>query len=398
MNTFSTYQRHDVWFKTGNGAILVDQNGKEYLDFGSGIGVTNLGHNHPHVQQAVIEQAQKLWHTSNLFANPLQEEVAQRLTHVSGMGAAFFCNSGAEANEAAIKLARKWAKEKKLIQEPQIITFQGSFHGRTLATLTATGQDKVKHGFDPLPHGFRILPANDIEAVKQATGSTTAAVFLELVQGEGGVIPADHDFISELAIWCKEKNVLMIIDEVQTGIGRTGEWFAYQSYGIEPDIVTVAKGLGNGFPVGAMLAKEHLISSFGPGTHGTTFGGNYLAMAAANAVLQELQQTSLISEVKAKGEKLAHLLSTELMNVPNVVEVRHLGLMVGIQCKTPVTPIIKQLLQQGLITLSAGEQVLRLLPPLIITEEQITEAVSIIKRVLTDLNQNHVKPKEAIKL
>ncbi|WP_044640396.1 acetylornithine transaminase [Risungbinella massiliensis] len=396
MTTFPTYQRHDVLFESGNGAILIDQDGKEYLDFGSGIGVTNLGHNHPRVQQAVMKQVQKLWHTSNLFSNSLQEEVAQKLNHVSGMAAAFFCNSGAEANEAAIKLARKWAKEKKLIQEPQIITFQGSFHGRTLATLTATGQDKVKLGFDPLPHGFRILPANDIEAVKQVTGSTTAAIFLELVQGEGGVIPVDLEFARELTAWCNEKNILLIIDEVQTGIGRTGEWFAYQNYGIEPDIVTVAKGLGNGFPVGAMLAKEHLKSVFGPGTHGTTFGGNYLAMAAANAVLDEFQQTNLIWEAKEKGERLAHLLSTKLKDIPNIAEVRHLGLMVGIQCNIPVAPIIKQLLEQGLITLPAGERVLRLLPPLIIKDQQITEAVLIIKNVLTQQHQNHMKLEEAV--
>lgn len=382
MSLFPNYLRHDIAFVEGRGAELADAFGKKYLDFGSGIGVTNLGHSHPRVTQAVIEQAQKLWHTSNLFTIPLQEEAAQLLCEVSGMGAVFFCNSGAEANEAAIKLARKWAKEVKIILEPEIITFQNSFHGRTLATLTATGQDKVKKGFDPLPRGFRILPYQDIDAVKKATGATTAAVFLELVQGEGGVQPADCEFVQELAAWCKEKNLLLMIDEVQTGIGRTGEWFAFQAYDIQPDVVTLAKGLGNGFPVGAVMAKEEIKPILSPGSHGSTFGGNPLAMAAVKAVLQELKETSLLAEAKDKGKYLHQLLSAELAEAPEVKEIRALGLMVGIQLNVPAGPLIQQLLELGLITLPAGENVLRLLPPLVISKEQIKQAVATIKQVL----------------
>lgn len=382
MSLFPNYLRHDIAFVEGRGAELADAFGKKYLDFGSGIGVTNLGHSHPRVTQAVVEQAQKLWHTSNLFTIPLQEEAAQLLCEVSGMGAVFFCNSGAEANEAAIKLARKWAKEAKIILEPEIITFQNSFHGRTLATLTATGQDKVKKGFDPLPRGFRILPYQDIDAVKKATGATTAAVFLELVQGEGGVQPADYEFVQELAAWCKEKNLLLMIDEVQTGIGRTGEWFAFQAYDIQPDVVTLAKGLGNGFPVGAVMAKEEIKPILSPGSHGSTFGGNPLAMAAVKAVLQELKETSLLVEAKEKGKYLHQLLSAELAEAPEVKEIRSLGLMVGIQLDVPVGPLIQQLLEQGLVTLPAGENVLRLLPPLVISKEQIKQGVSMIKQVL----------------
>ncbi|SEM78091.1 acetylornithine transaminase [Lihuaxuella thermophila] len=382
MSLFPNYLRHDIAFVKGKGAELEDVFGNKYLDFGSGIGVTNLGHSHPRVTRAVTEQAQKLWHVSNLFTIPQQEEAARLLCEAGGMGAVFFCNSGAEANEAAIKLARKWGKEAKIILEPEIITFQNSFHGRTLATLTATGQDKVKKGFDPLPRGFRILPYQDMDAVKRATGATTAAVFLELVQGEGGVRPADYDFVQELAAWCKEKNLLLMIDEVQTGIGRTGECFAFQAYDIQPDVVTLAKGLGNGFPVGALMAKEAIKPILSPGSHGSTFGGNPLAMAAVIAVLQELKETSLLTEAKEKGKYLHQLLTAELAEVPEVKEIRALGLMVGIQLDVPAGPLIKQLLEQGLVALPAGENVLRLLPPLVISKEQIEQGVAIIKRVL----------------
>lgn len=387
MSLFPNYLRHEVAFVEGKGAELIDVDGKKYLDFGSGIGVTNLGHCHDRITQAVTEQAHKLWHTSNLFSIPLQEEVAELLCEQSGMGAVFFCNSGAEANEAAIKLARKWAKDVKIILEPEIITFQGSFHGRTLATLTATGQDKVKKGFDPLPRGFRILPYQDLNGVKKATGATTAAVFLELVQGEGGVQPADPAFVQGLASWCKEKNILLIIDEVQTGIGRTGEMFAFQAYNIEPDVVTLAKGLGNGFPIGAMVAKKTLQSILGPGTHGTTFGGNYLAMAAAKAVLTELTETRLLAETKEKGEYLVQLLSDELLEIPEVKEIRSLGLMVGIQLEVPVASLIQRLLKLGIVALPAGEKVLRLLPPLVVTKEQINQAVSIMKQVFVNAKE-----------
>lgn len=382
MSLFPNYPRFEPSFDKGNGAELVDQNGKPYIDFGSGIGVLNLGHCHPKVTEALVNQAQKLWHTSNLFHIPAQEEVAAKLCAVSQMGAAFFCNSGAEANEAAFKLARKWAHDQKGIQHPEIITFTQSFHGRTIATLTATGQAKVKEGFAPLVPGFIEVPYGDLEKIKKVTNDQTAAICLELVQGEGGVHPADSQFVDELVKWCREKEILLIVDEVQTGMGRTGELFAFQAYGIKPDIVTLAKGLGNGFPVGAMLAAESLKSILGPGSHGTTFGGNPLAMEVAKAVIDELSKPGFLSEVKKKAEYFVNQLHTELGALPAVKEIRSKGLMIGIELDVPVRSLIEQALQQGLIMLVAGENVIRLLPPLVITTEQIDKGISILKAVI----------------
>jgi acetylornithine aminotransferase len=375
--------RQEVTFVKGDGALLWDDTGKTYLDFGSGIGVTNLGHCHPKMTNALLEQANHLWHVSNLFPIPLQTEVADMLCEYSGLGAAFFCNSGAEANEAAIKLARKWANEVKEISNPEIITFEGSFHGRTLATLTATGQNKVKTGFDPLPQGFLTTSFQNIRALMQMTNPQTAGILLELVQGEGGVQPVSFAFMHDLADWCQEKDILLMVDEVQTGIGRTGEIFAFQHYGIQPDVVTVAKGLGNGFPIGAMIAKDKLKPVMGPGTHGTTFGGNPLAMAVAKAVLTEINKHGLLQEAKKKGVFLLDRLTEELATFSIIEDIRGLGLMVGIKLIKPVAPIIESLLKNGLVTLPAGEKVLRLLPPLVVTFEQIEQAVSLIKSVLT---------------
>jgi acetylornithine/N-succinyldiaminopimelate aminotransferase len=382
MSLFPNYLRQEVSFAKGFGAELWDDTGKRYLDFSCGVGVTNLGHCHPQVTAALVQQAENLWHVSNLFHIPLQNEVADLLCEQSGLSSVFFCNSGAEANEAAIKLARKWASEVKLILEPEIITFEGSFHGRTLATLTATGQEKVKKGFDPLPSGFRIVAHPDMVSVKQETSSKTAAILLELVQGEGGVKPAATPFVQELSAWCQRENILLIVDEVQTGIGRTGESFAFQHYGIQPDVITLAKGLGNGFPVGAMVAKAELKPILGPGSHGTTFGGNLLSMTVAQTVLTELKKHDLLQQVKEKGIYLLRRLNEELADCSDVEQIRGLGLMVGIQLTKPVDSIIKQLLELGLVTLPAGEKVLRLLPPLIISYEQIDKGVSLIKEAL----------------
>lgn len=383
MSLFPTYKRHSVHFVEGEKAVLIDARGKRYLDFGSGIGVVNVGYKNPRVLEALLEQAKAVWHVSNLFEQPLQEKVAQKLCQVSGLDAVFFCNSGAEANEALIKLARKWAKETKIIHEPEIITFTGSFHGRTLATLTATGQEKVKEGFDPLPPGFKQVPYGDMEAVKRATSTTTAGVFLELVQGEGGVRPADPEFVRELETWCKEKDILLMIDEVQTGIGRTGEWFAFQAYGIKPDVISVAKGLGNGYPVGAIVAASHLKPVLGPGSHGTTFGGNPLAMAVCDAVLTEIEQTRLLEQVKKSAAYLQKKLDEVIQLLPSVREIRQIGLMAGIELDEPVAPHIKNLLDNGLVVLAAGEKVLRLLPPLIVNDEEIARAVSILHQTLS---------------
>ena len=382
MSLFPNYQRYDCSFVKGQGAELIDENGKKYIDFGSGIGVVNLGHCHPKVTQALIHQAQNLWHSSNLFSISAQEEVAKKLCKNSQMGAAFFCNSGAEANEAAFKLARKWAHEQKGIQHPEIITFSQSFHGRTLATLTATGQSKVKKGFAPLMPGFVEVPYGDLEQVKRATHNQTAAICLELVQGEGGVYPADPSFITELVAWCHEQRILLIIDEVQTGMGRTGELFAFQAYGLNPDIVTLAKGLGNGFPVGAILATEELKPIFAPGSHGSTFGGNPLAMEVANAVIDELTKPHFLTEVNEKADQFVQALRKDLESFSIVKEIRAKGLMIGIELDVAVRPLIQQALQRGLILLQAGEKVLRLLPPLVISSEQLLQGLAILRETI----------------
>jgi acetylornithine/N-succinyldiaminopimelate aminotransferase len=380
---FPTYRRYDIRAAKGEGAYLWDEAGNRWLDFTSGLAVCNLGHCHPRVTEAVQKQLETLWHVSNLFHIPLQEEVAGILTEASGLGAVFFCNSGAEANEAAIKLARKAAREKRGIERPHIITFQGSFHGRTLATLTATGQEKVKTGFAPLPEGFVTVSFGDLDAVKQAVDEKTAAVTLELVQGEGGVRPADPAFVAELYRFCREREILFMVDEVQTGMGRTGALFAFERYGVTPDVVTLAKGLGNGIPVGAMMARSELAPVFGPGSHASTFGGNPLAMAAARAVLQEVRRPELLENVRKQGERLLVSLREKLDGHPSVKAIRGLGLMVGIELTDEAAPVIDRAREQGLLVLPAGPRVVRLLPPLIVTEEMIDRAVKILADSVT---------------
>lgn len=369
---FPTYNRWDVEIESGQGTKVKDNTGKEYLDFVSGIGVTNLGHCHPKVQTAIEEQLNKVWHTSNLFQIAGQEKVAEKLVQHSSGDVVMFCNSGAEANEAAIKLARKHTQKKK------IVTFEQSFHGRTYATMSATAQEKVKQGFGPPLETFIHVPYNDIEALREAVDNETAAVMVEAVQGEGGVNPASPGFLQEIEKVCQAHDVLFIIDEVQTGIGRTGKVFAYQHDGISPDIITVAKGLGNGFPVGAMIGKQELADTFGPGTHGTTFGGNPLAMAAADAVLDVVFDEDFLVGVTKKGEYLLKKLQEELTDSPFVEQVRGKGLMIGIACHEEVGEIVTALREQGLLVLVAGPKVIRLLPPLIVTKEEIDHAVSLI--------------------
>ncbi|MCS1350073.1 acetylornithine transaminase [Mechercharimyces sp. CAU 1602] len=382
MALFPTYVKREMVPAKGEGNVLIDEQGKRYLDFTSGLGVCNLGHCHPRVTAALTEQASCLWHVSNLFPIPIQQRVAERLTQATGMGAAFFCNSGAEANEAAIKLVRKAAQEKRGITNPEILTFKGSFHGRTLATLTATGQEKVKTGFSPLPAGF-VTIAPEMEAVREATHEQTAAVMLELVQGEGGVCPIDPTFLQELVLFCHERGLLLVVDEIQTGMGRTGTLFAAQQYGLHPDVMTVAKGLGNGLPVGAMLARAELKEHFGVGSHGTTFGGNPLVMAAANAVLEELEQESLLGQVREMGEYLCSLLQERIGEHPAVTQIRGMGLMIGIQLLQEAGPIITSCEKEGLLVLPAGPNVIRLLPPLLVTKEEVKVAVTTLAHVLT---------------
>ena len=374
---FPTYSRFPVTIAEAEGVTVKDTEGKSYLDFGSGIGVCNLGHRHPIVQTAVEEQLQKYWHVSNLYHVPLQEEVGQLLIDHTVGDYVFFCNSGAEANEAAIKLARKATGKTK------IITFKQSFHGRTYATMSATGQQKIQQGFGPLLETFTYVPYNDLAAFQQALDDNTAAVMLEVIQGEGGVVVSDPEFLQAVAELCEENDVLLMIDEIQTGIGRTGKAFAYEHYGISPDVITLAKGLGNGLPVGAMIAKEKYRDVFGPGSHGTTFGGNPLAMAAAKAVLQTVLQDEFLTSVEEKGEYLLQQLNETIGTHPKVKEIRGKGFMIGIVYEDEVAPLINQLIERGLFTLSAGANVIRLLPPLIATKEDIDQAVSLIADVLT---------------
>lgn len=376
MALFPTYNRFNVAVQQAEGTIVKDINGKKYLDFGSGIGVTNLGHRHPTVQKAIEQQLNAYWHTSNLYENPIQEDVAKQITNNSVGEFVFFSNSGAEANEAAIKLARKATGKEK------VITFAQSFHGRTFATMAATGQEKVRTGFGPMLEKFAYATFNDIDSVKKVLDKQTAAVMVEVVQGEGGVNPANQSFLDELVQLCKENNVLLIIDEIQTGIGRTGEKFGYEHYGIEPDIFTLAKGLGNGVPVGAMVAKQQLGEYFGPGAHGSTFGGNPLAMAAAKAVTSVVFDDAFLSEVKEKGAYLANLLEEQIAPFSKVKAIRQKGLMVGIEYDEAVSSLVTSLIDKGMLTLSAGESVLRLLPPLTVTKAELDQGVQFIKETM----------------
>ncbi|MEC5237453.1 acetylornithine transaminase [Bacillus mycoides] len=377
---FQTYGRREIEFLKGNGAKVIDKSGEQYLDFTSGIGVCNLGHCHPTVVKAVEKQLRNIWHISNLFTNSLQEEVASLLTEDTVLDHVFFCNSGAEANEAALKLARKHTGKSL------VVTCEQSFHGRTFGTMSATGQDKVKEGFGPLLPSFLHIPFNDIRALEEVMNEEVAAVMVEVIQGEGGVILADPSFLKEIEKLCNQYNALFIIDEVQTGIGRTGTLFAYEQMGIVPDIVTIAKALGNGIPVGAMIGRKELGSSFTAGAHGSTFGGNYIAMTAAKEVLQFIKEQSFFKEVQEKGEYVLKKLQEELRHVECVQNIRGKGLMIGIECKHEVANVIEQLEKAGLLVLQAGPNVIRLLPPLIVTNEELEQAVYMIKKVVCTKN------------
>ncbi|MCU6792927.1 acetylornithine transaminase [Paenibacillus sp. WQ 127069] len=376
--------RYGLTFVKGEGSRLWDEQGKEYLDLMSGIAVTNLGHVPKQVTERLKAQIDQLWHTSNLFHIPNQEKLAQLLTANSCGDAVFFCNSGAEANEAAIKLARRYFN--KVLGKPEqyeIITFQQSFHGRTLATLTATGQDKVKDGFAPLPEGFVFAPYNDAEALKQLIGPKTCAIMLEMVQGEGGVNRAEPEFIKQVTALCEQHGLLLIIDEIQTGIGRTGKLFAYEHYGIQPDIFTLAKGLGSGMPIGAMVGKEKLREAFSAGSHGSTFGGNYLSTTAGVATLETILNEKLSERAAEMGDYIVNELSKQLADNPLVKEVRGLGLLIGIECTQPVADLVTTLQEQAVLVISAGPNVIRLAPSLLITKEDVDRGISVIRSVLS---------------
>ena len=376
---FENYKRAPVEFVKAEGTYLIDSEGKAYLDFSSGIGVTNLGF-HPQVQQALIQQAGRIWHSPNLYLSSLQEQVAQELAG-SYDYLAFFCNSGAEANEAAIKLARKATGKQG------IITFQQSFHGRTFGAMAATGQDKIKEGFgDGVPH-FSYAVYNDLASVEDLVNQDTAAVMLELVQGESGVRPAEAAFVKDLADFCQREGILLIVDEVQTGMGRTGQLYSFEHYGIIPDIVTLAKGLANGLPAGALLGKSSLASAFGPGSHGSTFGGNKLAMAAALETLHIMKEAGFLEEVRSKSAILLEQLQLAFQDHPKISAVRGLGMMIGIETSASLSRLVEAARQKGLIILTAGENVIRLLPPLTISREEIQQGIAILKEVFSQVDE-----------
>lgn len=370
---FSNYKRAAIDFASAQGNYLTDTTGNTYLDFSSGIGVTNLGY-HPSVNQALTDQVGKILHQPNLYHNQLQEDVADLLIGDRDY-LAFFCNSGAEANEAAIKIARKASGKQK------IITFQNSFHGRTFGSMSATGQDKIKQGFgEGVPH-FIYAIFNDIDSVKALASDETAAIMLELVQGESGVQPADKDFVKALADFCKETGIYLIVDEVQTGLGRTGKLYAYEHYDIEPDIFTLAKGLANGVPVGAMLAKSSLGEAFSYGSHGSTFGGNKLAMAAAKATLEVILVPGFLDTALENGNQLQAKLQAALSDKETVTTVRGLGYMIGIETTGNLGELVQSARDKGLIVLTAGTNVIRLLPPITLSDAEIEKGVAILSEI-----------------
>ncbi|WP_286885316.1 acetylornithine transaminase [Aneurinibacillus sp. UBA3580] len=379
---FPNYGRWPIRITKGEGNYLWDEAGNRYLDLVSGIAVTSLGNVPPQVKVKVQEQLDTLWHCSNLFEIPVQEKLAEKLTSLTCGNRAFFCNSGAEANEAAIKLARRYQQKVQKQNRYEVITFEQSFHGRTLATLTATGQAKVKDGFDPLPEGFVTVPYNDAEALSAAITEKTCAIMLEMVQGEGGVHPASPEFVEHIKALCAEHDLLLIVDEVQTGIGRTGKWFAYQHYNVEPDIITMAKGLGSGFPIGAIVGKEKLAEAFGPGTHGTTFGGNPLACAAGLATLETIEENEYLARVEEMGAYFIEKLNGLSEARPDVVNVRGKGLMIGVELAFEAAPVVAKMREQGILLLQAGPNVLRLLPPFTIEKEEIDHAAQALEEVL----------------
>ena len=377
----NTYARFPIALDHGEGATLWDIEGKKYIDLASGIGVNCMGYNNPAIVDAITNQAHKLTHVSNLFTTEPMVQVAKKLvekTHLNGK--VFFANSGAEANEGAIKLARKYSFDKYGEGRYKIVTLVNSFHGRTVTTLKATGQDRFHNYFFPFTEGFDYAAANDFDSVRHKADEMTCAVMMELVQGEGGVLPLEKEFVQQVEAFCRERDILLIIDEVQTGIGRTGSLFCFQQYGIRPDVVTMAKGLGGGVPIGAVLAAESCSNVLTPGTHATTFGGTPLVCAAANAVLDTVGDGQFLAQVKEKGEYLkSGILS---IGSPNILGVRGMGLMLGIIVEDGKhAAYANKLIEKGVLALTAGKNAVRLLPPLTISKEEMDEALTIMKEV-----------------
>ena len=384
-SVMSTYQRMDVGFVSGQGPWLVDEGGERYLDALSGIAVCGLGHAHPRIAQVVAEHAARLVHTSNLYRIPLQEKLAQRLASIAGLERAFFCNSGAEANEAAIKICRKLAHQKGL-ENPVIVVMEGGFHGRTLATLSATGNPKAREGFAPLLAGFHCIPYDDVQALRDLEGGREqiVAVMLEPVQGESGVVAPRPGYLQALRTICDQNGWLLVLDEVQTGLCRTGAWFAYQHENIRPDIATVAKSLGNGLPIGACLAAGTAANLLTPGSHGSTFGGNPLAAAAALTVIELMDEQKLAARAAELGTIMLARFKAELGGLKEVIEVRGKGLMIGIELASPCAELVARSLERRLLINVAAEKVVRLLPPLIISDAEMNEIIDVVCALIKD--------------
>jgi acetylornithine/N-succinyldiaminopimelate aminotransferase len=376
MHLMNTYKRLPVKFVRGEGVYLYDDKGKRYLDMLAGIAVNALGYKDPELTEAICNQAKELLHISNLFENPWQEELARELVEEFWTsGKVFFCNSGAEANEGAIKLVRKYFYEKGE-KRYRIITFYNSFHGRTFGSMSATAQEKIQKGFEPLLDGFDYVELNNFDSVLKALKKDTAGIMLEVIQGEGGIREADFEFMQRIQELCKREGLLLIVDEVQTGIGRTGKFYAYQHYNVEPDIITLAKGLGGGVPIGAILARDEVANAFGPGSHGSTFGGNPLACASAKVVVRRVKK--LLDQIERVGSYFKRRLE-EL----KVGKVRGKGLMLGLELERECSQIVLKALERGLVINCTSERVLRFVPPLIIEERHVDEAVEILREVLT---------------
>lgn len=382
-----TYNRLPVTFERGKGVRLWDTEGKEYLDAISGIAVCNLGHSHPKISTAICGQADELMHTSNLFGIANQERLGTALCEAAGMDKAFFCNSGAEANEAAIKIARLYGHNKG-IEKPAIVVMENAFHGRTMATLSATGNRKAQAGFEPLVQGFVRVPYDDLDSIRALAehNPDIVAIMVEPIQGEGGVNIPDEQYLTNLRAICDDNEWLLILDEIQTGMGRTGRLFSHQHQEIIPDVMTLAKGLGNGFPVGACLAKGQASELFGPGSHGTTFGGNPLACRVALSVIETMNEDDLPAKAAALGKQLIEDFQKELAEVEGVTDIRGSGLMIGIELDRTCTDLVTQALDEGLIINVTASQVIRLLPPLVLstgdTEELVAGLTSLIKDFL----------------
>lgn len=384
---FNTYSRQPVVLTEGKGCYVRDIEGKKYLDFVGGISVCILGHSHPAVTKAIRKQAGKLLHVSNLYYIENQTVLAQLLVNNSFADRVFFCNSGAESIEGAIKLARKFSNEKFGGGRFRIITMKNSFHGRTLAALSATGQEKFHHGFEPLVDGFDYAEFNNINSVIDRIDSRTCAIMLEPIQCEGGVYVASIEFLKALRDICYERNILLIFDEVQTGMGRTGKLFAYQHFGVEPDIMTVAKGLANGVPIGALLAKGEIADVFTPGTHASTFGGNPLSTAAGIATMRTLLEKGVLKNCEEIGKYLKDKLEQLKKKFSFIRDVRGLGLMLGIELDMPGKSIVDLALEEGLLINCTSERVLRLAPPLIVKRNEIDKAVSILEKIFKKVNR-----------